>query len=119
MPKKTGRDNRAGRELRTVHSAGSRLDGLLQRITKRANVMLPVPGGPAGAAPEPWLQRLRAALPEELRPHLTGVLEKSGELVLFAGSATWASRLKLVLPELAPAAGGRRLVVKLDPGRGQ
>jgi hypothetical protein len=92
------------------------LAGLLQRITKRAQVVLPTPGD---GAPDPWLQKLRAALPEELRPHLLSVLEKPDELVLFAGSAAWASRLKLVLPELAGAAGQRRLTVRLDPGRGQ
>jgi hypothetical protein len=89
--------------------------GLLQRITQRARVVLPTGDAPAGEAP--WEERLRAALPAELRPHLLGVLEKTDELVLFAGSATWASRLKLALPELAGVAGGRRLKVRLDPGR--
>lgn len=74
-----------------------------------------LPGEPrAGGAGETWLQRLRTALPEELRPHLLDVLEKTDGLVLFAGSAAWAGRLKLALPELAEAAGNRRLTVRLE-----
>ena len=116
MPKKPPRDNRGRRELSTVHTAGDSAARLLQRITKRAQVVLPAGGPRAGAAGESWLQRLQAALPEELRPHLLAVLEKPDGLVLFAGSATWASRLKLALPELAEAAGRRPLTVRLDPG---
>lgn len=117
MPKKPPRDNRAAVELRTVHTAGDSAARLLQRITKRAQVVLPGAGPAAASGGETWLARLQAALPAELRPHLLGVLEKADGLVLFAGSATWASRLKLALPDLAEAAGQRALTVRLDPGQ--
>ena len=121
MHKKPPRNNRRPAELRTVHTAGAEAARLLQRITRRAQVVLPgAQGDPAGAAAErSWLERLRAALPEELRPHLRSVLEKPDGLVLFAGSAVWAGRLKLALPELAGVAGGRDLRVRLDTGRGR
>ncbi len=69
---------------------------------------------PGGAAP--WLEKLRPALPESLRPHLLEVIEKPDELVLLVDSATWAGRFRLALPELAPLAGGRRLTVRLARG---
>lgn len=118
MPKKPPRDNRGPAELRTVHTAGASAARLLQRITRRAQVVLPGVGDPGAAGPEAWLPRLRAGLPEELRPHLIAVLEKADGLVLFAGSAAWAGRLRLALPDLGPLAGNRRLTVRLDVGSG-
>ncbi len=114
MPKKTPPDNRRAKGLHTVHTAGDGAARVLQRISARARVVLP--GQTVAAMPPPaWLERLRAALPEELRPHLVGVLEKSDGLVLFAASAAWAGRLKLELPDLAGAAENRPLKVRLAP----
>ncbi len=89
---------------------------MLQRIARRAQVVLPGSGKAGTDAPD-WLARVQAALPPELRPHLTKVLEKPEGLVLFVSSAAWASRVKLVLPELAEATERRQLVVRLDPGQ--
>jgi hypothetical protein len=112
MPKKPPRDNPRSRELRTVHSAGTGAAALLQRITRRAQVVLP--GTPeAGGEPRSWLSRLREGLPEEQQPHVVGVLEKAGELVLFADSAAWAGRIRLSLPQLAGMSAGRRITVRL------
>jgi hypothetical protein len=117
MHKKPRRDNRAGRELSTVHTAGDQAALLLQRIKQRAR--LEITGESASRpAPESCLQQLRAALPESLRPHLVGVIEKSEGLTLLADSAVWAGRLKLALPDLAVAAGHRPMIVRLDPGAG-
>jgi hypothetical protein len=116
MPKKPPRDNPRGPELRTVHSAGSGAAALLQRITRRAQVVLP---GARDGASEPlsWLARLRQRLPQEQQAHLTDVIEKAGELVLFADSAAWAGRIRLSLPELAEVTAGRRITVRLMPRR--
>jgi len=110
MPKKLPRNNPAGHSHRTVHSAAS----LLQRIKQKAGGNLPPPQL-AGVA---TLEQLRMRLPEELRPHLTEVLEKPGELVLFTDSAVWAGRLKLASAELAAVAAGRRQVVRIMPRGG-
>lgn len=104
MPKTPPRDNPKNRALRTVHSAAE----LLQRVSQQA--------GAARSATED----LRLALPESLRPHLTNVLEKPGELVLFTDSAVWAGRLRLAAAELE-LAGGRQLTIRVVPreaGRG-
>ncbi|MDQ2640934.1 MAG: hypothetical protein M3Y79_10210 [Pseudomonadota bacterium] len=84
---------------------------MLQRITRRAQVVLPTVGG--GAETPSWLERLRAALPAAQRPHLMEVLEKEQALVLFVDSAAWAGRIRLSLPELAQLAGKRELQVRL------
>lgn len=117
MPKKPPRDNRKRPELRTVHTAGAGAAALLQRITRRAQVVLPTAGAGSGAAC--WLERLRAALPLDQQPHLVEVLEKEQALVLFVDSAAWAGRIRLSLPELEELAGGRELQVRLAArGRG-
>jgi hypothetical protein len=109
MPKDTPRNNPRDRHSRTVQSAAS----LLRRISQKA--------GGAGAglaspvAPPALIEKLRALLPEELRPHLKQVLEKPGELVLFTESAVWAGRLKLAAPALQEVAAGRRQVVRVMP----
>lgn len=117
MPKKPPRHNPQNRDGRTVHSAAS----LLQRISRKTGGTLAAASlsrASQGAAdPQTLLERLRTLLPESLRPHLVEVLEKSGELVLFADSAVWASRLKLAAPELAAIAGQRRQVVRVAPQR--
>jgi hypothetical protein len=116
MPKKPPRHNPQNRDGRTVQSAAS----LLQRISRKIGGAPPT----AGAAPQAVrpgqtpLERLRKLLPPELQPHLVEVLEKSGELVLFADSAVWAGRLKLAAPQLAAIAAGRRQVVRVMPQHG-
>jgi len=84
---------------------------LLQRITRRAQVVLPAAGDGGNTAS--WLERLRAALPEAQRSHLLEVLEKEQALLLFVDSAAWAGRIRLSLPELGELAGGRELQVRL------
>ena len=108
MPKKPPRNNPPQRMGRTVQSAAT----LLQRVTRRAGIGA---GELPTLATGGQLEKLRALLPENLRPHLIAVLEKSGELVIFADSAAWAARLKLAAPDLAALAAGRRLVVRLMP----
>ena len=86
----------------------------------------------------PWGVVFPNALPDQFRGldaatlrglHETGALEAFARhpsqlyqallegLVLFVSSAAWASRVKLVLPELAEATERRQLVVRLDPGQ--
>ncbi len=77
---------------------------------------MPAPG--TAAASLSLVGQLRALLPEELRPHLTEVLEKPGELVLFTDSAVWAGRLKLAAAALSGLAAGRRQVVRVMPRDG-
>jgi hypothetical protein len=89
---------------------------LLQRIAKGAQIVSPGVAGAAAQGSDPWLERLRARLPEPLRGQLVAVLEKPGELVLFAESAVWAGRLRLALPALGGEAGGRKLTVRLRQG---
>jgi hypothetical protein len=47
-----------------------------------------------------WLQWLKRELPAELAEHVTGAMEQSGELVIFAESAAWGVRLRYAAPQL-------------------
>ena len=119
MPKKPPRNNPPDRERRTVQSAAS----LLRRISQKSGVLVSgVPGAAAGLgalqAPQTLIERVRAQLPEDLRPRLVSCLEKPGELVLFADSAGWATRLKLSVAELPGLAAGRRCTVRVMPREG-
>jgi len=92
MPKKPPRDNPKNRVPRTVQSAA----GLLQRISLRAGIVSP-------AAAASHIDVVRAALPEELRAHVVNCLIRPGEVVIFAGAAAWATRLRLAACEAASA----------------
>jgi hypothetical protein len=47
-----------------------------------------------------WNQWLSAHLAPELRARVSGVVERNGELVIFAESAAWCARLRYTLLEL-------------------
>ncbi|MGH8141602.1 MAG: DciA family protein [Steroidobacteraceae bacterium] len=57
-----------------------------------------------------WAEWLRGLVPAELAPHLVGVRPKSGaraagvvaELVVFADSAAWSTRLRYALVAMQP-----------------
>jgi hypothetical protein len=52
-----------------------------------------------------WLQWVQRELPAELAAHVTGAIEQSGELVIFAESAAWGVRLRYAAPQLMGAMG--------------
>ena len=54
-----------------------------------------------------WLQWVKRELPEELALHVTGAMEQSGELVIFAESAAWGVRLRYAAPQLLEVLGGQ------------
>jgi hypothetical protein len=47
-----------------------------------------------------WNQWLSAHLAPEIRARVSGVVERNGELVIFAESAAWCARLRFALLEL-------------------
>ncbi len=47
-----------------------------------------------------WNQWLSAHLGPEIRARVSGVVERNGELVIFAESAAWCARLRYTLLEL-------------------
>jgi hypothetical protein len=55
-----------------------------------------------------WLQWVKRELPAELAPHVTGVTEQCGELVIFAESAVWGVRLRYAAPQLLTAMSGQQ-----------
>jgi hypothetical protein len=104
MPKKTPRNNRRNRAARTVQSAAT----VLQRLIPRRAA--------AGISIEKQsLEKALLRVPEFLRPHVVGAVDKPEELVIFMESAAWAARLKLALAGDINPAGGARTIVKVAP----
>jgi Dna[CI] antecedent, DciA len=121
MPNKPPRNKLQFRSSGTPRSAAS----LLQSITRKVGLESHQKQDLAGELALP--DRLRAALPEALRPRLLEVRHRDKELVVFAESAVWAGRLKVAvaemmeagpqsgLPELKP---DTKLVLRLMPREG-
>ena len=68
----------------------------------------------------PWLQ---GHLPPELPAQITGITERDGTLVIFAGSPAWSARLRYALQELRPKVQAaqpdiREIVVRVMPRAG-
>jgi|SRR5579872_1277457 len=50
-----------------------------------------------------WRSWLSQQLPGELYPRISGVVERDGQLVIFAESAAWSARLRYAVVELEAA----------------
>jgi hypothetical protein len=67
-----------------------------------------------------WRKWLDERLPEPLRARITGMVERDGELVIFAESAGWGVRLRYAVAELEADLRGAhpaisRVVVRVLP----
>ena len=67
-----------------------------------------------------WREKVGSKLPADLRAHVRGVVERDGNLVIFAESAAWSARLRFALADLEPAiraenAEIRSVAVKVMP----
>ena len=130
MPKMPPRDNQRNRNSRTIQGAAEGVQKLLQRMTRKSDVILSTAEGskapPSHIAHAPLVDLVRRELPEELRGHVMDCLLRPGELVLFADAAAWAARIRLAACELA-ASGGlselpggaapTRITVRVSAGR--
>jgi hypothetical protein len=106
MPKKPPHHNPGNRAVRTVQSAAT----LLQRISIQSGAVATTLGTDSVA-----IGRLCSGLPETLRAHVVGCVEKVDELVLLVESAAWAGRVKLALADLPPREDPRKLSVRVMP----
>lgn len=131
MPKMPRRDNPRNRNSRTIQGAAEGVAKLLQRMSRKSDVILStaqVSNAPASHnAHTPLLDIVRRELPEELRIHVLDCLLRSGELVLFTDAAAWAARIRLAACEAAahggwedlPTGGATpaRITVRVTAGR--
>jgi hypothetical protein len=67
-----------------------------------------------------WGKWLGSKLPADLSGRVRGVLERDGNLVIFAASAAWSARLRFAVAELEPQiraenAAIRSVAVKVMP----
>ena len=62
-----------------------------------------------------WRAWLDERLPAALLAHVTGLIERDGELVLFTASASWGVRIRYALAELETPEGIERILVRVLP----
>jgi hypothetical protein len=119
MPKKTSRNKRGSSPMRSGAVGISRqLDSVKQLLSRRAPTLMRVTTQAARAGF--WNEWLSGHLPAEIRPRVSGVVEREGTLVIFAESAAWSARLRFTVQELEPeilaaARGLERVVVRVRP----
>ena len=119
MPKKILRNKRGSSSMRSGAVGVSRqLDSVKRLLTRRTPALTRVATQAARA--RFWNEWLSAHLPAEIRPRVSGVVEREGVLVIFAESAAWSARLRYTVQELereilAAAAGLERVVVRVRP----
>ena len=121
MPKIPPRDNRRNRSARTIQDTAHGMSGLLQRISRRSDVVVSTDEAPGAAVshsdPLSHIDAIRAGLPDSLRPHVTACLLRPGEWVLFADAAVWATRLRLAACEVMAQGGFAALLSGSPPPR--
>jgi hypothetical protein len=93
------------RGSRITQTRGSQSRNPMDSVKELLQRSTPVLAGLQRAAlrQRDWLQWVKRELPEELAVHVTGVMEQSGELVIFAESAAWGVRLRYAAPQLLTA----------------
>jgi Dna[CI] antecedent, DciA len=100
MPNKLRRDKRGGsRNSATGVSKPFRSPHSVKAVLGRSTPTLTRVSDQAGRQGF-WKQWLARHLPDELTPHLSGVVEREQTLVIFAESAAWSTRLRYVMHEL-------------------
>jgi predicted nucleic acid-binding Zn ribbon protein len=100
--KKTGARNRS-RTIPTSPAGASSRRGNLKSVndllTHRSGLRRIVDSIPAQLS---WAEWLRTTLTAPLADHIVSAVPKSAELVVFADSAAWATRLRYALAALLP-----------------
>ena len=69
------------------------------------------------ARQDAWRGWLAAQLPPALLAHVTGLIERDGELVIFTASASWGVRVRYALADIETPAGIERILVRVLPKR--
>jgi predicted nucleic acid-binding Zn ribbon protein len=100
--KKTGARNRRRTKPTAAASLSARrgnLQSVNELLSHRSGLRRIVDSIPAQLS---WADWLRAALAPPLAGHIVSAVPKSPELVVFADSAAWATRLRYALAALLP-----------------
>ncbi|MGH8266543.1 MAG: hypothetical protein ACRETS_04435 [Steroidobacteraceae bacterium] len=119
MPKKLSRHKRVNRPMSSAAgSAPPRAHSVKDLLARPAPVLTRVTDQAARA--NFWHQWLSTRLPAEIRPRVSGVVERDGTLVIFAESAAWSARLRFAVLELEPliraaSAALTAIVVRVRP----
>jgi len=102
--KKTRARNRSARAL--YGKSPSKIKDLLSRGPQLRELALRLP------QQQSWVQWLRELVPAELATHIVNAVPKGGELVVFADSAAWCTRLRYALAAIEAQIAARDTAVQ-------
>jgi hypothetical protein len=102
--KKTRARNRSARAL--YGKSPSKIKDLLSRGPQLRELALRLP------QQQSWVQWLRELVPAELAPHIVNAVPKGAELVVFADSAAWCTRLRYALVAIEAQIAARDAAVQ-------
>jgi hypothetical protein len=120
MPKKVKRNNPAAMRLRGGSVGISRSPQSVKSLLSRASHSALARVAGQRQSQKDWREWLSSKLPADLRERVRGVVERDGNLVIFAESSAWSARLRFAIPELetqlrAENTGIRGIAVKVMP----
>ena len=99
MPKKMHLDKRGKHPMRSrTGPISSRVHSVKDLLARRAPSLMRVTA--QSARQDFWSCWLSDHLPAELRARVSGITERTGNLVIFAESAAWSARLRYAVLEL-------------------
>ncbi|HET7756179.1 MAG TPA: DciA family protein [Steroidobacteraceae bacterium] len=102
MPKKVRRNKRGSTAVRTRAGPAAAHGHSVKELLARSSAALTRVTDQAERANR-WNSWLAEHLPPELRGRVSGVVERSGTLVIFAESAAWAARMRYAVLGLEAA----------------
>ena len=103
MPKKSAADKKTGARNRRQSAYGARRAGAQNKVNPRSiNELLSVRSGLRRITAhiglqQSWAEWLRAAIAAELADHIVNAVPSNAELVVFADTAAWGTRLRYAL----------------------
>jgi hypothetical protein len=120
MPKKVKRNNPARSRLGNPSVGISRSTESVKSLLSRASHSALSRVAEHRQSQKDWVRWLGSNLPADLGPRVRSVVERDGNLVIFAESAAWSARLRFALADLEPQiraenAGILTVAVKVMP----
>ncbi|HEY1284113.1 MAG TPA: DciA family protein [Steroidobacteraceae bacterium] len=120
MPKKVKRNNPASTRMGARSVGNSRSAESVKSLLSRASHSALARVAEQRQSQTDWRHFVGSKLPADLRERVRGVVERDGNLVIFAESAAWSARLRFALPDLerqirAENAAIRSVAVKVMP----
>ena len=113
MPKPRRRDKKLRPASPTPWGGSHRADSVKELLDRSSPLLASIRSQQSHQdARRAWLA---ARLPATLQKHITGLVERNGELVIFTASASWGVRVRYALAESEKPPGIDTILVRVLP----